>query len=363
MSKAPTQQLLPHSIAIMVGWRRVMVTLLAAIALSTMLLPIWRSDAPSLFVRVSGASLVAMIAFGLFERSPSRLPRWLARWVLQVLGVALAVPLSLFLFWVASTEPGQPAFWLERERLGGFAIVCVAGLLLAPWVALGALVRQKEAIARHQALAFELERSELSRQALDARLRLLQAQVEPHFLFNTLANVRALVESRSPKAPQVLDSLISYLRAAVPRLHHSGNSFRDELALVRAYLELMHMRMPDRLQYTITCDPAALSIACPPTTLLTLVENAIRHGIDPSEIGGRIEVDIGFHEGCCIAKVLDTGLGFNENNHGCGTGLASLQERLQLSYGDAASLHMSPNVPHGVIATVSLPATREGFHD
>jgi LytS/YehU family sensor histidine kinase len=92
-------------------------------------------------------------------------------------------------------------------------------LLVAPWTALAAIVRQKEAFARNQKLAFELERSELERQALDARLHLLQAQVAPHFLFNTLANVQALVDAGSPHASTVLQSLVAYLRAAVPLLH------------------------------------------------------------------------------------------------------------------------------------------------
>ena len=164
--------------------------------------------------------------------------------------------------------------------------------MLAPWAALAALVRQKDALARHQALAFELERSELERQASDARLHLLQAQVEPHFLFNTLANVQALVDAGSPQASAVLRSLIAYLRAAVPRLHEPATTLGQELQLVRAYLELMHMRMPDRLQFALHVDEATRALRCPPMTLLTLVENAVRHGIDPSEEGGRIEVDV-----------------------------------------------------------------------
>ncbi len=124
-------------------------------------------------------------------------------------------------------------------------------MLFAPWIALAAMVRQRDAFARDQALAFELERSELERQALDARLRLLQAQVEPHFLFNTLANVQALVDAGSPQASTVLESLIAYLRAAVPRLHEPATTLGQELQLVRAYLELMQMRMPDRLQFTL----------------------------------------------------------------------------------------------------------------
>src|SRR6185312_861906 len=104
------------------------------------------------------------------------------------------------------------------------------------WMALGALVRQKEALARHQALSFSLERSELERQALDARLHLLQAQTSPHFLFNTLANVQALVDAGSPQAPIVLRSLIAYLRAAVPLIHEPAATIERELQLVRPYL-------------------------------------------------------------------------------------------------------------------------------
>ena len=131
----------------------------------------------------------------------------------------------------------------------------------------------------------------LERQALDARLALLHAQIEPHFLFNTLANVQALVDSGSPRAAPVLQSLIAYLRAAMPQLHEGGMStLGDELELVRAYLELMHLRMPDRLQLRVDVDPALLALRFPPMALLTLVENAVRHGIDPSEQGGRIEV-------------------------------------------------------------------------
>src|SRR5262249_21315654 len=137
--------------------------------------------------------------------------------------------------------------------------------------------------ARAQELKFALERSTLEKQALDARLSLLQAQIEPHFLFNTLANVQELVESGSPRAAPVLQSLISYLRAAMPRLHDGEPTLGNEEDLVRSYLELMHMRMPDRLQVAIDVDPALRAQRFPSMALLTLVENAVRHGIDPSE--------------------------------------------------------------------------------
>ena len=240
----------------------------------------------------------------------------------------------------------------------GFGGLTALGIFISPWVALGALVRQKDALARHQALAFELERSELERKALDSRLRLLQAQVEPHFLFNTLANVRELVDSGSPQASAVLASLIAYLRAAVPRLHEPTTTIGQELDLVRAYLELMHMRMPDRLQFALHADDAALALRCPPTTLLTLVENAVRHGIDPSEEGGRIEVRVKVRDGRCLAQVSDTGVGLQPSGDGLGTGLSTLRERLQLFFGGDAQLRLSSLEPHGVCAELDFPAQR-----
>src|ERR687886_628063 len=197
--------------------------------------------------------------------------------------------------------------------MDGWMMLTFLALLIAPWTAFVAVVRQKEAFARDQKLAFALERSELERQALDARLHLLQAQVAPHFLFNTLANVQALVDAGSPHASAVLRSLTAYLRAAVPVLHEPAATIERELQLVRPYLELMQLRMPDRLQYAMNIDPAALNVRCPPTTVLTLVENAVRHGIDPSEEGGRIDIDIRRHGERCVIRVTDTGAGLHQS--------------------------------------------------
>jgi sensor histidine kinase YesM len=232
-------------------------------------------------------------------------------------------------------------------------------VLLAPWTALAALVRQKEAFARNQALAFELERSELERQALDARLHLLQAQVAPHFLFNTLANIQALVDAGSPRASTVLRSLISYLHAAVPLLNKPVATIGQELELVRAYLELMHMRMPDRLMFDLKVDPDAVALRCPPTTLLTLVENAVRHGIDPSEEGGRIDVAVERRGTRCVVRVSDTGVGLGQTARGLGTGLTTLRERLQLMFNGDVQLQVSARENGGVIAELEMRAVEE----
>src|SRR5262249_32635380 len=203
----------PRGLALLLGWRRLRFTLGFSIVFGLLFGLGWRSGVWSLLERTVALGLTAMLVFGLFEQWPRRLPDWLARGVLQVLAVALVMPLATFVIYVLSTEEGAPPFWEVSDRLQGFAGLCLLGMLIAPWAALAALVRQKDALARHQALAFDLERSELERQALDARLHLLQAQVAPHFLFNTLANVQALVDAGSPQASAVLRSLVAYLRA------------------------------------------------------------------------------------------------------------------------------------------------------
>lgn len=349
----------PRRLAQILGWRRLRFTLVFSIAIGLLMGLGWKSGLASILIRTVLLGIVAMIVFGVFEQWPRTPPRWLPRWVLQVVGVGLAIPIATFTIYMLSTKSGAPPFWEVSDRMEGFSALMSVGLFLAPWCALGALVRQKEALAREQALAFDLERSEFERQALDARLHLLQAQVAPHFLFNTLANVQALVDAGSSQASAVLRSLVAYLRAAVPRLNEPATTLGQELQLVQAYLELMHMRMPDRLQFELHVDTAALALRCPPMTLLTLVENAVRHGIDPSEEGGRIEIHVQRSGERCRVRVSDTGVGLRVTGSGLGTGLATLKERLRLIFGDDARLELKVQRPRGVTAELEFPA-RQG---
>jgi signal transduction histidine kinase len=336
--------------------RRVAVALTMSIGVGLLLMTSWSSSPSGLFLRTIILGLSATTAFTFFEVWPRNTPRWLQRWALQVVAVGVFMPVTTLAIYVLSTPQGAAPFWQNPSRLDGWTHLTFSGLLLAPWAALAAVVRQKEAFARDQKLAFALERSELERQALDARLHLLQAQVAPHFLFNTLANVQALVDAGSPHASVVLRSLTAYLRAAVPLLHESAATIERELQLVRPYLELMQMRMPDRLQYAMNVEPAALKVRCPPTTLLTLVENAVRHGIDPSEEGGRIDIDIERRGDRCVVRVTDTGAGLHQSANGLGTGLTTLRERLQLIFGDRAQLRLTAGAPRGVAVEVDMPA-------
>lgn len=336
------------------SWTRLKHTLWLATPLGLMLSISNSSPVYVVVVRAWITGFLALLFFGLCERWPKRLPDSVARWVWQLIGVLVAAPVGAFFAYVLTVH-GDWYFWQSAPRMSGFLALCFAGIFFGPWFALIAMVRQREAFARHQALEFELQRSELQRQALDARMHLLQAQVQPHFLFNTLANIQALVLAGSPDAPKVLATLIAYLRAAVPRLQEPVSTLEQELQLVRAYLELMQMRMPDRLTYKLDVAADRLDIRCAPLTLLTLVENAVRHGIDPSEEGGHIEITVSVAGDDCIVTVSDTGVGLRQGQGGLGTGLPTLQERLRLIFGEQATLQLHEVEPHGVTVQVRFP--------
>lgn len=339
--------------------RRLGVALLLALGVALMLRSEWTQGFGSVLGRTATLALAGVLAFSISEQWPRRLPRWLPRWVLQVVATGAAMPSTTLVVYILSTEAGAPPFWQDRDRMEGFMTLTFLGILLAPWMALGALVRARESFARDQALAFELERSHLEREAVEARLRLLEAQVAPHFLFNTLANIQALVDAGSPRASAVLRSLVVYLRAAVPELGAPARTVARELDLVRAYLELMQMRMPDRLRFELSVEEAALVVHCPSTALLTLVENAVRHGIDPAEEGGLISIQIESKDGLCLMRVSDTGAGFKDGVLNLGTGLSTLSERLRLMFGENALLRITAREPRGVCAELQIPVNEE----
>jgi hypothetical protein len=346
----------PTGLARLLTWRRVKPPLIACVIMSLIVLPGWKASYAVLLFRFVAVALVLVMVFGVLERWPKRLPKWIARWAWQVAGVAFVVPFTVAIIYALTTFGDAEPWYKDKDRMSGYSMITMLNLLIAPWIAISALLRQIRGEAERQALAFDLERSEFERKALDARLRLLQAQVEPHFLFNTLANVRELVDSGSPQASAVLNSLIAYLRAAVPRLHDPTTTLGQELELVRAYLEVMHMRMPDRLQFSLNADESALALYCPPMTMLTLVENAVRHGIDPNEEGGRIEARVSVVDGRCRIEVTDTGVGLRQVTGGLGTGLSTLRERLQLAFGGDATVRLGSVSPRGTCAEVEFPA-------
>jgi sensor histidine kinase YesM len=338
--------------------RSVGLTLAFGVLMTLLLSTFFSTPFPVLMGRTLFVSLLLLLAFiaaGCW--APPALTRWVPRWLLQILAVALAAPAASGLGYVLTVRGNVAVFFANEGMLSGFIITTIGGLIVGLLLALGALVREREALVASQQLQFQLERSRLEHQALDARLKLLTQQIEPHFLFNTLANVQALVEQGSARAAPVLASLIRYLRAAMPQVDGAAPTLADEIQRVRAYLDLMAMRMPDRLRFEINVDNALGSLHFPPMALLTLVENAVRHGIDPSERGGTISVHAGPAGEAGEARIVvdDDGVGLNDNRPP-GTGLRNLRERLAAVYGSGARLELSERAPHGVRSEIVLPA-------
>lgn len=212
--------------------------------------------------------------------------------------------------------------------------------------------------------ATEVAESEsLKRQVVEARMAAMQAQVEPHFLFNTLASIDHLIETDPPRASLMQKNLIALLRAAMPTMREANaQSVRDlgkELAVIRPYLEILKVRMEERLHTDIRVSDGLLSAQFPPMMLQSLVENAIKHGLEPKEEGGTITVSAEIAHGKLAVTVADTGMGLPQGDAsstaGTGIGLSNIRERLALLYGNKASLTVSNAPSGGVTATITVP--------
>jgi signal transduction histidine kinase len=207
------------------------------------------------------------------------------------------------------------------------------------------------------------EAESLKRQVVEARMAAMQAQVEPHFLFNTLASIDHLIETDPARASQMQKNLIALLRASMPTMREANsdgkNGVRDlgrELAVIRPYLEILKVRMEERLATDIQVPDGLLSAEFPPMMIQTLVENAIKHGLEPKAEGGSLTLKAEIVHGKLQVTVADTGLGFGKAaTAGTGVGLANIRERLQLLYGPRATLTVTENQPSGTVVTVTLP--------
>jgi hypothetical protein len=200
------------------------------------------------------------------------------------------------------------------------------------------------------------ESESLRRQVVEARMAAMQAQVEPHFLFNTLASIDHLIEVDPPRASRMQKNLIALLRASMPAMRDKATNLGRELEVVRPYLEILKVRMEERLQPQVDVPEGLYSADFPPMMLQSLVENAIKHGLEPKSDGGSLSVSAEVAHGKLHVSVADTGVGFaRAATAGTGTGLTNIRERLKLIYGDAAELRIAPNAPTGTRVTIVVP--------
>jgi sensor histidine kinase YesM len=291
---------------------------------------------------------VLAVAYLLHWSFGERLP---ARWTLGLAVVAGYIAAQAFMIFASEKLFGSIPYY--KGYLYHMGLVrgpmLWGGLVAAAWY----MLKSAELHATEVANA-RLSGEELRASSAEARLQALQAQVEPHFLFNTLAHVRSLYRRDPERGRRMLERFVDYLQAALPRVRQSAVTLEQELELARAYLDIQQIRIGSRLTFTIEVPDDIARLRFPPLMLLTLVENAIKHGIAPQTDGGAIGILARADDRQLRIEVRDTGPGL-ALTAGSGMGLANVRARLVALFGAGARLVIEPNVPHGVVAAIEIP--------
>jgi signal transduction histidine kinase len=283
----------------------------------------------------------------------SNWPGWPLMLVIVVIGSMLGF-----------TVGGTLASWLTGLPMPGYLrgslrqTVALVLTSLVPALIITYWFYSRETIAAHEAATQVAER-----QAAENQLKLLESQLEPHMLFNTLANLRVLIGIDPPRAQAMLDQLIAFLRATLNASRSASHPLEAEFARLRDYLALMEVRMGERLQTRFELPPELANLALPPLLLQPLVENSIKHGLEPKVDGGRIEVRALRDGNELVLQVRDTGVGLaGTASDGTRFGLTQVRERLATLYGERAQLNLTPceDAEGGTLATIRLPVPVAG---
>ncbi|MCX7175195.1 MAG: histidine kinase [Proteobacteria bacterium] len=249
-------------------------------------------------------------------------------------------------------------FLEDSHYLASFALTAGVGVIVGAIASLAMAGRARIAVAERELMRTEAERQKLARQTAEAQLQVLKAQIEPHFLFNTLANLRYLVGKEPGAATRMLDDLIEYLQAAMPRMRGETSTLGQEIAMCNAYLNIHKVRMAERLAFSIDVPKPLLDVSFPPMMLITLIENALKHGLGPLPGGGRIDLVALATDGNIAVSVADTGKGLAADagsGKNRGVGLTNISDRLAAIYAGKGRLTLSPNSPSGTIARIEVP--------
>jgi signal transduction histidine kinase len=266
--------------------------------------------------------------------------------------IAVALPVGAALGYVAAVtilySPGFPIFsWQFVGDTLRFTALGAAVVLIH-------VMRRRSEAASAAAHETEVAREALARQTAEARLQLMEAQIEPHFLFNSLANVQRLYETDPEAGQHLLDNLKIYLAGALAQMRDARPTVGHEVDLAGAYLEVLRARMGERLKFKLEVPQDLRDRPFPPMMLITLVENAVKHGIHRSPTGGSIAVRARRDGERLCVEVADTGAGF-QSHSGKGIGLANIRARLHALFGDRAHLSLGANAPSGVVASIMVP--------
>jgi two-component sensor histidine kinase len=251
---------------------------------------------------------------------------------------------------------GKP-FGEQLEKIFRIALIAGFGVGVV-YTAIHSVVagwRNREYALLTAQLQLLAQQEAMARQISESKLRLLQAQIEPHFLFNTLGAVQQLAQIDCPAAADLTANLITFLRASLTEMRNEQVTLASEFQLVQAYLNVMKTRLAHRLEFTLDLPGEFATVKVPGMLLLTLVENAVKHGIEPALQGGTINVRVWQYHAGVQLEVSDSGVGLGVNPT-MGVGIANVRERLRLAFGPQATFLLKNNDPHGVRATVNLPS-------
>jgi sensor histidine kinase YesM len=355
------QQMRDFSIALK-GWRGWMWTF-ALLVLFTLCGIVLNQFVPrvSLTATILSANLFGIaVSFALISAwfNYRHYARRKVRLFLMVLAFAVfgAVTSSAMSMWLK----GEPLAH-TLERVSHFLTGVLAGSLaiMVPVLAIS-ILRNRQYEALNAQLLREAEQARLARELSESQLRLLRAQIEPHFLFNTLGAVQQLARHGAPRAAELTGNLIDFLRSSMRDMRTEQVSLAAEFGLIESYLKVMQVRLGERLRFSLQLPRALELVQLPTMILLTLVENAIKHGIEPALRGGEIAVSAQALDGAVRIRVQDGGVGMStipEPAEGSGTGLENVRHRLRLAYGEAAALDLHDGEP-GLIADVTIPTAK-----
>ena len=273
--------------------------------------------------------------------------------ILQAIRVAVALVIgSLGGSYLGATVSGIGASALF-EKHGLFQLITL-GVVFGSIIIYFFSSREQIAASREQLQEEKIKRLTSEKKAAEANLKQLQAQIEPHFLFNTLSNVLNLLDTDVEKGKSMLVDFTSYLRTSLVRIRGRHTTLGHEMEMIRAYLNIYKVRMADRLRFSLELPDHLKDLAFPPMLLQPLVENAIKHGLEPKVEGGEIRIKAEEENGRLVLSVVDTGMGFCGDNHS-GLGLVNVRERLESLYGSRARFILEENQPCGVKATLEVP--------
>ncbi len=273
--------------------------------------------------------------------------------------ILISLPAAQFIGKVtAAAVLGIPREALSAMRAGNATAMLIGGTVCSMFIIWFFWSREHIEYLRAEAEAEKARAASIEKQALQAQLQMLQAQIEPHMLFNTLANLQGLIAIDPPRAQHMLEQLIQYLRSTLSASRSEKTSLAHEFSLLDAYLGLMKVRMDARLSYTLELPDELRGVTVPPMLLQPLVENAIKHGLEPKVEGGNITVRAEYTGGFLNLCVTDSGLGLDGapvNHNSTHVGVSNVRERLHALYGARAAFNLIPNTPTGVIARITIP--------